>query len=314
MNPDLLVDTDTQLPMIELFEGSTYENKDNLPEDFIKTLEGTYSGQMRTRFLMGEWGAFEGLVYPQYHSEAHLLDKQVMLDYLSDLVNTGFAPTILEAYDHGIAKPACYALSFADHAGNVFELDGFYEKEQTIEWLAQRIKEARRRLCNLLSFADDDFSPILADPSIFRRTSGNSRSVGVTVAGLFREHDILMTRANNDIVSGIAKVQSYLEIDGTHRHPITGALGSPRIFFNRELTWNDSEFVDYYWKKDTGGQPLDEPNDKNDHAMDKTKYLLTHRPRIAKFVKRERKLPSRYMRWQEVETQAKNSRSHRHAA
>lgn len=314
MNPDLLVDTETGKPMIELFEGSTYENKENLPEDFIQTLEAAYTGQMRTRFLMGEWGAFEGLVYPQYRNDVHLLDPKDMYDYLADLVGSGFSPTVLEAYDHGIAKPACYSLAFADHAGNVFELEGFYEKERTIEWLANEIKDRRRRLHNSLGFVEDDFAPILADPAIFKRTSGNSRSVGVTVSGLFRENNIIMTRANNDIVSGIAKVQAYLEIDATHRHPITGEIGSPRLFFNRELTWNDSEIVDYYWKKDTAGQPMDEPNDKNDHAMDKTKYLLTHRPKIAKFIKRERKLPGRYMRWSELNGSSRHSRSHRHAA
>ena len=39
-------------PIIEIFEGSTYENKDNLEADFIKTLESSYKGQMRSRFLL----------------------------------------------------------------------------------------------------------------------------------------------------------------------------------------------------------------------------------------------------------------------
>lgn len=312
-NPDLLVDHDGN-PIIELFEGSTYTNADNLEADFIETLEAAYTGQMRTRFLMGMWGAFEGLVYPQYDPVVHLLSREEILDYGVHLVESGFAPTIVEAYDHGIAKPACYGIAFVDHHGNVFEFDGFYEKELMISDLAHKIRQCRQRIHNIFGMTDEDFSPILADPAVFRRTSGSSRTVGTTVAGLFQSEGIIMQRANNDITSGVAKVQSYLAVDDTHMHPITGESGSPRIFFNNELTWNDQEFVDYTWKKDTSGEHEDTPNGKNDHAMDKTKYLLTHRPKIAKYVKREAKLPPGFLRWQEREVATRNSRSHRHAA
>lgn len=312
-NPDLITDENGE-PLIELYEGSTYENKENLPEDFIATLEATYKGQMRSRYLMGEWGAYEGLVYPQYDPEVHLMPRDRMMDYMIQLCNDGFAPTIIEAYDHGIAKPACYGLAFVDHFGNVFEFDGFYEKEKMVAELAFEIRSKRRQLNNLLGLDEDDFSHVLADPSIFRRTTGNARTVGTTVAGLFRDEGIGMQRANNDIVSGIAKVQQYLSIDETHLHPITGVYGSPRIFFAQELTWNDQEFVDYYWKKDTSGEHDDTPNDKNDHAMDKTKYLLTHRPKIAKFIKKVEKLPPGFSRWHEREIATRHPRSHRYAA
>lgn len=312
-NPDLLVDAD-KTPIIELFEGSTYSNADNLPADFIATLEAAYTGQMRQRFLLGQWGAFEGLVYPQYDPITHLLDREVILDYMIRLVEDGFAPNIVEAYDHGIAKPACYAFAFVDHHGNVFELDGFYEKELMIGTMSEMIRAIRSKYHNILGMSDEDYSPVLADPSVFRRTSGNSRTVGTTVAGLFQQEGIMMQRANNDITSGIAKVQSYLAVDDTHIHPITFESGSPRLFFNKDLVWNDQEFVDYTWKKDTAGEHEDTPNGKNDHAMDKTKYMLTHRPRIARFVKKQQPLPPGFMRWHESEIAQKNSRSHRHAA
>jgi hypothetical protein len=69
-------------PIVELFEGSTYTNKDNLPEDFIETLEAAYQGQMRQRYLLGEWGAFEGLVYPQYDPSVHMVSEAEIFDYL----------------------------------------------------------------------------------------------------------------------------------------------------------------------------------------------------------------------------------------
>jgi hypothetical protein len=54
--PKLIVDTETGSPIMELYEGSTYTNAENLPPDYIKGLESTYKGQMRERFLEGKVG------------------------------------------------------------------------------------------------------------------------------------------------------------------------------------------------------------------------------------------------------------------
>jgi len=102
-NPKILWDEDAQKPMLELFEGSTYDNKENLPADFIKTQEAAYKGQMRERFLLGKWGAYEGLIYPQYDNGIHMIQHDAMAEYYWQLAEDGFIPSILEAYDHGIA-------------------------------------------------------------------------------------------------------------------------------------------------------------------------------------------------------------------
>jgi hypothetical protein len=73
-NDNLMTD-ESGKPIVELFEGSTYTNRDNLPEDFIETLESAYQGQMRSRYLLGEWGAFEGLVYPQYDPVVNMVSE-----------------------------------------------------------------------------------------------------------------------------------------------------------------------------------------------------------------------------------------------
>lgn len=312
-NADLIVDPATGVPIIELYEGSTYSNRENLPDDFLMGLEATYKGQMRSRYLMGEWGAFEGLVYPQYDPTMHVLHDELIYDYLERLINDGFSPAFFESYDHGIAKPACYLVAFADFAGNVFIIDGIYEKEKTVEWLAVEIKRKRKSLSNLIG-SMDGLPDILADPAVFKRVSGNARTVGVSTSGLFAEHGLSMQRANNDIAGGVAKVQSYLTVDSTHTHPISLSKGSPRLFISSELTFIDNEFVDYYWKKDTAGEYEDVPMDRNDHSMDAIKYLLTHRPRIAQFVRPKPKVPPKYMKWREYEAAQNNVRSHRHAS
>lgn len=315
-NPDLLIDEDTGLPMIELFEGSTYENKDNLPADFIKTQEAAYKGQMRERFLLGKWGAYEGLVYADYDPAVHMLDNDLMLSYFEQLVQFGSYGNILESYDHGIASPACYLFSFFDAFGNTFILDGYYEKERTIQQLARGIKEIRHAHGYIpdSNFSDETSSAIYGDPAIFKRTSGSASKVGTTVAGLFADEGIRMRRANNDILAGIAKVQSYLYIDEAHPHPMfDGVIGAPRLYISNKLTFLDSEFVDYYWKKNNvTGDAEDTPVDRNDHAMDAVKYLLTGRPKVASFRRAKPVVPPRYTRWREQEEATANTRRHRY--
>lgn len=315
-NNKLLWDEENDCPLLELFEGSTYDNAANLPPDFIKTQEAAYKGQMRDRFLLGKWGAYEGLVYPQYDNSIHVLQHEVMLDYYNELSAMGFIPSILEGYDHGIASPSCYGFGFADQQGNVFLMDGFYAKEQSINTSSREIKAIRKTfgfvVGNMYADEDIDAQRILADPSIFRRVSGQARTVGTTTSGMFREEGIAMTRGNNDILNGIAKVQSYLTIDEMHRHPITDNIGSPRLFISTKCDWFDTEIVDYYWKKDTSGEYEDAPMDRNDHAMDMLKYMLTNRPRIAMAIIKPKALPARYTRWTERPDMQTDNRNHRY--
>ena len=317
-NADLLWDEDKNVPMLELFEGSTYDNAANLPADFIKTQEAAYKGQMRKRFLLGEWGAYEGLVYPQYDQTQHVLSHEEMVEYYWEQINAGFVPEIVEAYDHGIASPACYGFGFVDYRGNVFLLDGFYEKEMRIDEIASRIKGIRGKYDfkpgNIFPDEVLDNHKIFADPAIFKRATGNAKTVGVTTSGLFREEGIRTKRGNNDILNGIAKVQSYLAIDEYRDHPITNNAGSPRLFISADCYWFDREIVDYYWAKNTSGEYEDKPTDRNDHAMDMIKYFLTDRPRIATFVSKPQPVPPKYSRWREVETRETPTRTHRYGA
>jgi len=296
----LLWDEEAGKPMIEIFEGSTYENATNLPADFIATQEAAYKGQMRARFLQGEWGAYEGLVYPQYDAEINQINHDWLVEYLNECRASMVRISFTEAYDHGLAQPACYGFMFNDHLGNTFLLDGVYEKEKSIGSLATAMKDCRK-LYDYDPAFDNDSQKVLADPSIFRRVSGKSSTVGTTTAGLFREHGIEMQRANNDILNGIAKVQAYLELDNHHRHPLTGELGAPKFYVSTKCDWFDREIVDYYWRKDTAGEYEDVPMDRNDHAMDMVKYAFTSRPRIATIGKVSGLIPSRYRQWREQE-------------
>lgn len=308
VNSDLLCETDDEgnmlfnedglpTPIIELFEGATYENKENLEQDFIKTLEASYKGQMRERFLLGNWGSYEGLVYPQFNEAIHVLSHDAIINYYNQLCISSDEVTYLEGYDYGMAVPYCYMWGFVDDRGNVFLVDGEYEKELSPETQAEQINNHRQK------YGISKDNHVLADPDIFRRKGGEKKLVGRSIADMFLEDGIYCTRGNNAILNGIVKVGQYLNIHANHQNPITGEWNAPYMYVSDKLEFCINEFNDYYWKKDTTGDVQDMPIDKNDHAMDTVKYMLSHRPSISKLIVAPRKQNVGWRKWGERDMQ-----------
>lgn len=308
-NPDLLCEVDGSgepvlhdgmpTPIIELFEGSTYENVDNVGEDYIQGMLSVYTGTMRDRFIFGQWGALEGLIYPQFDETQHMLPHDDMVMFLKQLRRSGYEPSFVEGYDHGLAAASCYGLFLVDDDGNVMLLDGFHTVEQNIARTCTRIREIRAQY----EIDDEELRPIYADPDLFRRKAGGSAQiVGQSVSALFRDEGITMQRGNNDITSGIAKNWQYLTIIPQHEHPIHGMRHSPHFYVSDKCDWFLNEITEYYFKRDSSDESTDKPIDKRDHAMDMWKYAMSDRPRLSKFVGRSDRPPA-YMSWHEIERQ-----------
>jgi hypothetical protein len=267
----------------------------------------TYTGSMRERFVYGRWGALSGLVYPQFDEAQHLISYGDAVTHLRSLWRTGFRPVFLEGYDHGLARHSCYGLFFADDDHNVFLLDGFRIAELTIASAASHIHRIRAEV----GITADELGPIYADPDVFRRKSGNSRTVGETVDNLFSEYGIRMQRGNNDIGSGIAKNWSYLTPDIRHEHPLTGMIVSPHFYVSDRCQWFVDEISEYYFKHDSSDDVTDTPIDRNDHAMDMWKYAMSSRPKLAAYVGRTDGPPA-WMAWHEIERAGRQDRKARH--
>ena len=297
--------------LIEVIEGSTYELR-HVHEaeggDFIATLETMYSGQQRDRFLLGKWVAYEGLVYPQYDSSVHLLQEGDIHAQLDMYHETHYQPNWIEGYDYGQAQPSCYLLAYVTPERHVIICDGFYRKEMSPDEQIAAIRRIRADWsCEL-----DEMHKILADPSIFGRKTVNRRTVGKTIADMFKEENIYMKRGNSDITNGIVKVGSYLNINRQLLHPIKRVAGAPRLFVNAKLDWWCDEVAGYFWQQSTSGERIDKPNDRNDHAMDATKYLLSDMPDIGRYAVPEAERVPSWMLWQERDKQAENSKAHRY--
>jgi len=308
INEDLLCEIDDNgkmvydenrmpIPIIDLYEGSTYENKDNLEDDFIKTLEAAYKGQMRSRFLMGEWASYEGLVYPAYNETIHVMSAHAVESYYKRLQVKSSGITYIEGYDYGLAVPFCYLLGFCDNHGNVFLMDGAYQSEVPLDDHIAAIKRIRNK------HSVDPSNMILSDPDIFRRKGVGKKVVGKSIADMFLEDGIMCVRGNNDIANGIVKVNQYLVPQKNHQNPITGEWNSPYIYVSDKLEFWMSEIADYYWKKSPTGEQIDKPVDKDDHAMDTMKYMLSNRPNISKLMVAHNPKEVGWRKWGERDVQ-----------
>lgn len=272
VSEELLFDTEANEPIIELFEAPTYANQKNLPPAFLKKLEATYKGQMRDRFLLGKWASYEGLVYPDFEREIHMIPQAIMMNILVDRWRERNKYTAVEGFDYGSVSPSCYLLGFTDALGRLFIVDGFYEPGLTTKQVYNRISDIRMRYDGYLRFSE----PMWADPAIFKKTQVIGETI-TTIAKQLQDFGLYIKPGQNAIASGIAKVSGYLALQDNNGL-LDPTIAAPNIYFSDMLEFIPDEFLAYFWKKNAMGDRIDEPVDRNDHAMDALKYLVSRLP------------------------------------
>lgn len=279
----LMIDEETKLPIIEVFNAPSTANQKHTGKAYVNRMRSVYRGSMAKRFIDAEWGAYEGLIYPDYDETMHMVEHSDMVEYISQTLAADELG-VVEGYDYGQVSPSCYLLAFFNSVGDVFIVDGFYEPLMTVKEQARQIKRIRNEHQIVPT------TPIFADPDLFKGRNATATRVGESISSLFRDEGIEMQRGANAIESGIDKISSYLAPDDAHLHPIKRQYGSPRLFVSSKLDFWHNEIADYYWNTNVAGDRVDKPRDRNDHAMDATKYLFTRRGRVVGGL---RKLPFR---------------------
>jgi hypothetical protein len=108
-----------------------------------------------------------------------------------------------------------------------------------------------------------------------------------------KETAIYWTGAENDEAVTRSRLKEYLRVDPLHRHPITGQLGAPRLYFIKK-TKNYPNGCDFAIKEiraqkrvelgtsSDGRKMYSEERDPKvvDHAYDMVKYFVVGRPSL----------------------------------
>ena len=158
----------------------------------------------------------------------------------------------------------CAALHVVvDYEGNFYVIDEYYQKNKLVKEHATGIL----RLTN-------DYKIIYMDPSAWRKQEidKDGKPQFITLADRYREYGIYAVPAENSISVGIDILREYAALDPKRRHPITGKMGSPRIFFVKERLPNLMEEMAEWM--------IDDPSKEPSHARDTLRYVIATRPPI----------------------------------
>ena len=167
-------------------------NRDNptLPEDYFERIDrelGVGSPIWRQEAL-GEYVAFEGLVYPQFDDERHVADPPAGTTWAS----------VIGAVDWGWTNPGVLLVLGMDTEGCIWARREVYETERSIEWWAA---EAARLT------QEYGVAQWFCDPS----EPGNIAA--------FQRAGVNATRAVNEVIPGIAAVGGRLQAQTLYISP-----------------------------------------------------------------------------------------------
>lgn len=204
--------------------------------------ESLYRGVFYDRFILGKWVKAEGVIYPMFNREYHVVpqeDRPYDQYYIS--------------CDYGTLNPMSMGLwgrvsAHLDNEGNrvperwyrirEYYWDGRKQNRQLTDeeyYLALEELAGGRRI-----------EDVIVDPS------------AASFITCIRRHDrYSVKKADNDVVNGIRQVATYLQCG--------------RIFFNDCCKDAIREFGLYVWDEKSG---KDAPLKENDHAMDDIRYFV----------------------------------------
>ncbi len=210
------------------------ENQKNLPDSFIDDLKRSYSGIFYKQEVLGEFVGFEGLVYPEFSEQTHVI---------TDV--PGEFKRIIAGVDFGFTNPAAAIVIGLDGDERAYVLDEFYRPGLDAEHLIEAYKTLRDRW-KITQFYCDPSEPTLI--------------ASMNRAGL------ASTSAKNDVMPGIMEVAGRFKIqaDGRPRLFIRKGL------INTITELHQYRYADTKEDKPVREEPLK----VFDHLMDALRYAL----------------------------------------
>lgn len=211
----------------------TMNDNESLSEDIKNRYENMYTGVFYRRYILGLWVRAEGLVYPMFDREKHVI---------SNMPAFNVRHRYFVAIDYGTVNPFAAGLYDYDPIGQTAtKIKELYYRGGS----AKRVdNEAYYKMLKKL-IGDYPIECIIIDPSA---------AAMVETILKYGEYDV--RKAINDVLNGIQTVTKYLN---------AGVLK-----FHSSCKSTFLEFDAYSWKEDTS---VDAVIKENDHAMDELRYF-----------------------------------------
>lgn len=214
----------------------TMEDNFSLSATVRQRYERMYTGAFYERYILGRWRAAEGLVYPMFSKDIHVIPNKV--------------PSIGEgeyyiSCDYGTLNPTAIGLWHLSPHGYAVKVREYYydaRKEKMSRTDEEHYAELEKLAGNLAPFV----RAVIVDPS-----------AASFITCIQRHHKFRVRRADNSVLNGIRDTSVLLKMG--------------RIQFCECCTDTIREFGLYRWNEKAAEDAVIK---ENDHAMDETRYFV----------------------------------------
>lgn len=223
-------------PEIDIYRAKfLLDDNTTLPADYIDQLKREYTGVFFRRFILGDWVAAEGAIYPMFERTKHVSDRLPELG------------THWIACDYGHTNPTAFLKLAAGKDGKIWVVDEYYHVADKTG-----ARSPKQYAQDLNAFAQKGPFPdvVVIDPS----------AEGFILQLKEDAPQLRIRRADNAVLEGIQLVASALDAGILMIHPRC-----------RHLI---DEIQGYSWDPKAQLRGEDKPVKTADHACDALRYAL----------------------------------------
>lgn len=211
------------------------DDNTTLPPDYIENLKREYTGVFYRRFILGDWVAAEGAIYPMFDLSKHVSDKlpKLHMHWI--------------AADIGHTNPTAFLRLAAGDDGRIWVIDEYYHMADK-----SGAKSPKQYARDMQTFALKGPSPdaVIIDPA----------AEGFILQLREDAPSLRIKRADNAVLEGIQLVSSAIDAGVLMIHPRCKHL--------------IDELQGYSWDSKAQERGEDKPVKTNDHACDALRYAL----------------------------------------
>lgn len=192
-----------------------------------------------TQEYLADFAKFTGLIYTAFDPARHIQEFEINEEW-----------TFYRSVDFGATDPNAVSFIGVDRDGVHHFFDEIYMSDIFTSELAEMIKQKSAHRYFTASYGDSAAKQSIMDLSTH----------GIYLIPVKKNAAVSETSNKNWIIAGIDRVQQLLKEDKIIVHPRCKAT--------------IKEFQSYAWRKDRLGDPVNLPEDKNNHIMDELRYYV----------------------------------------
>ena len=256
-------------PRYELFDVTTDENAENLPEGYIEDTFVDLPDHLERVYRFGSWEEFEQSIYTTL-----FIPDYYVIDPLYPSNPFPKNATFYRAYDHGgLAHPACCLWFYIAPSPYDEQMEAVIFDEYYMEGLTPDAHAA-----NILSrWQGIDIFLTYGDPTSMRMRhytpdggttpqAANAKEEYLSMMQIYQDAGLTITPAFRPVHPGITRVQRWMKVIKGRKHRFNDKLqdSAPHLYITRNCSHLLEEIMEYHMSSERPGAVVDKKNDAVD--------------------------------------------------